>query len=290
VSQSLGFFSFLFPGLNRYIFPLPSSDRFFLAVGFTRHHTTFGASLSWLCYLLFTKGYLENSSRRDRAWYFWGALCCGVGVLFSFSRGAWLSFLVGLFIVLALLNRKWLFRGAILLSLVLGLLFFTSSSFEQRIRSFHFSENQERFELWQAAWRMFLDSPWFGQGYHSFGARFEAFTDLHVKNPQVPRDTHYMYLDFLATTGALGFTAFISFLISTFLFLKRGWLKLGATDSRRVWFTATLGGFGAFCMGGCFDRYFYMQHTLIPLLLFLSVCAASLQREAKSAPIAKHAV
>jgi O-antigen ligase len=73
-----------------------------------------------------------------------------------------------------------------------------------------------------------------------------------------------MYFEFLATSGLFGFLCFIFFLGSTFKFVNK---------SSKPWSMAALGVLISFCVGGFFDRYFDMPHTLVPILLLLGLCA-----------------
>jgi hypothetical protein len=63
VSQGLGLFHRYFPGLNRFIYPLPGNGNLFLAVGFTRHHTTFAFSQIFLFHLLLANALFPQKAK-----------------------------------------------------------------------------------------------------------------------------------------------------------------------------------------------------------------------------------
>jgi O-antigen ligase len=118
---------------------------------------------------------------------------------------------------------------------------------------------------------MFQESPWFGQGYDSFGFRIPLFSNLPLSSPGTPLDPHNMYLEFLATSGLLGFLAFLFFLGSIFRLV---WERLAVSP----WFVTSLGVLISFCVGGFFDRYFDMPHTLVPVFLLLGLCTSLSQK------------
>jgi O-antigen ligase len=178
-------------------------------------------------------------------------------------------------VVLLLVNWKKLLWGCTLFVAFFSTLFFTVSAFQKRISSLDLAANQERVELWKVGWKMFQDSPWFGQGYDSFGYRLPQFSDLHITSPSTPLDPHNMYLEFLATSGILGFLCFLLFLGASFR-LVFGKIRNSASPPQlKPWFLASAGVLTAFSVGGFFDRYFDMPHTMIPLVLMLGLCTAS---------------
>jgi O-antigen ligase len=196
------------------------------------------------------------------------------GIFFTFSRGAWFSLFVSTLFLVFISNRVLLKKS---LGICLGIFFgfyFLVPSFRQRLSTLNLEANQERLELWKVSWKMFKDSPWFGQGYDSFPFRFKLFSELLAKSPGTPVDPHNMYLEFLATSGLVGFIAFLVLLVSVLWFLKRTWGKLGDGSLQKPFFLATLGVFVSFCIGGFFDRYFNMPHTLVPLLISLGLCSS----------------
>ncbi|NBX77484.1 MAG: O-antigen ligase family protein [Proteobacteria bacterium] len=273
VSQGIGLFQTYLPGLNPYLYPLPHDSNLYLAVGFTRHHTTFGFTLLFLFHVLFAHGVLANEPR-EKVLFFLASVASVIGILFTFSRGVWLSLILSSCLVLVLVNWKRLLFMLVGLTGVLTTAFLTIPAFQTRVASFRLAENQERFALWSVCWKMFQSSPWFGQGYDSFGYRFPLFSDLHLSSPSTPLDPHNMYLEFLATSGIFGFLCFLFFLGSCFRFVLGG-AKKSDSLPRKAWFLASVGVLSSFSVGGFFDRYFDMPHTLVPTLLLLGLCTAA---------------
>jgi len=263
VTQGLGIFQHYLPNLNRYIYKLPYDTNLHLAVGFTRHHTTFGFTLLMLFHVLFAQG-LFSTELRQKLKFFVSCALCITGILFTFSRGVWVSLIFSTAAVLVLSNWRSFLKMTAFFALLFSGLYFSVPGFQQRLVSLNLSANEERFELWKTAWKMFQDSPLFGQGYDSFGYNLPRFSNLHITSPGTPLDVHNMYLEFLATSGLVGFLSFMFFLGSTFKLISK---------SSKPWSMAALGVLISFCIGGFFDRYFDMPHTLIPVLLLVGLCA-----------------
>jgi len=273
-TQGLGFFPRFLPGLNPYLYQLPGETGLYLAVGLTRHHTTFAFTLILLFHILFAHGLLMEKTKQKALFLLFSALCVA-GTLFTFSRGAWLSLVISSALVLLLVNWKKLLWGCALFVALFSTLFFTVSAFQKRISSLDLAANQERLELWKVGWKMFQDSPWFGQGYDSFGYRLPQFSDLHITSPSTPLDLHNMYLEFLATSGILGFLCFLLFLGASFRLVFSKIQNSASAPHLKPWFLASAGVLTAFSIGGFFDRYFDMPHTVIPMVLMLGLCTAS---------------
>lgn len=263
-TQSFGIFQTYLPGLNRYIYPVPHNVDMYLAAGFTRLHTTFAFTLIFLFHILLSQSLFSRDVRRKPVFMAASAFCV-VGILFTFSRGAWLALCVSAGLVFLITNFKTFFKVFFIFGVSFSLVFFAIPGFQQRVASFRIEANSERFELWKVCWKMFQDSPWFGQGYDSFGSKIALFSNLPTVSPGTPLDPHNMYLEFLATSGLIGLLCFLFFLGCIFKFLFQG-LKFNP------WFLSAFGILVSFCVGGFFDRYFNMPHTLIPVLLLVGLC------------------
>jgi O-antigen ligase len=131
-------------------------------------------------------------------------------VLYSYSRGAYLSFIAGCFVLLALRSRK---LGIVT---VIGVLLFSSVltgylpvSVQERVDSMFVEEQdrdesaQSRFDLWGLAIDEFSKSPIFGIG-------FRAFREVGPTG----QDTHNYFVKVLAEQGIIGLLVIVGLLIS----------------------------------------------------------------------------
>lgn len=141
----------------------------------------------------------------------YAALVITAGIVVTLSRGAWLATglsLVLLFGVLAMLRRYRLPAAAFLVLLTAGLIILVprNFTFQHRARQLVAADTQVRddlrFALWQPAWRMWQDHPWWGVGPAHFDARFGQYRPDKVQ--MRPDRVHNDYLNTLADWGLAG--------------------------------------------------------------------------------------
>lgn len=131
-------------------------------------------------------------------------------IIYSFSRGAYIALLLGLFFIGLAKERK------IIVLLIVFLIFwrtFVPISVTERIDMTKNEEGQleessaKRVELWGIAWQMFQESPILGKGFNTF----RTYTEW---------DTHNFYMKTLAELGILGLIAFLWLCLFAFI---SGW-------------------------------------------------------------------
>ena len=190
-------------------------------------YSHYGAFVAVILLILLAR-FIFDKSRYDRV--IWTILLgfFFIGICFSFSRGVWVSFIAAVGFMLlhkseGIQHKKILIVGgavaffAILLSIPQ-----ISGPILSRVRtiaSFSYGTNKERMIRWGTAIVMFLRHPILGCGYGSF-----AFT--HVNDPaiigtyasQFKMGAHNEYLQTLAETGLIGFSAWVWVIISFFLY------------------------------------------------------------------------
>lgn len=149
---------------------------------------------------------------------------CGYCLLFSFSRGGYLGFLVGL-ITVGLLKTRWFLVLAVVI--VVGWQTLLPESVQERItmttadaadgQRFD-SSSQERIDLWADAWNLFKRNPVTGTGFETYG---------HLGRLGYS-DTHNYYVKVLAETGVVGLLLYLFLLWKLF---RTGWaLFSGAVE------------------------------------------------------------
>lgn len=142
------------------------------------------------------------------------AFFSGLAILLSMTRGVWIGVFVALLISFMLYRRNyglWFFgltlTGVTLLSLAWPrfldrlLYAFDSSGYDS-----------ERFWLWKANWKIFLDHPLLGIGYGAYKWKLRDYYDLlGAPANQFESHAHNQYLHFLAGTGIFGLLCFLFF-------------------------------------------------------------------------------
>lgn len=157
-----------------------------------------------------------------------GTLILALGLLASWSRGAWLSFLIGMGVLVLLLPQKrW--QGIAILTLatvgfgvgvVIGiipqsifdrLLGFLSDFQVGDVRGVEITGSNfsiiERVAHWQAAVGMARDHLWQGVGFGNYEAVYDEYALLAW--PLALGHAHNYYLNLLAETGMVGLIAYL---------------------------------------------------------------------------------
>lgn len=132
--------------------------------------------------------------------------CTLVGLLYSYSRGGYLAFIVGFMVIFFKYKDSKKLVMPILLIITIGLLNLPPS-IEERFSSIQPEKGQERdesaesrFVFWDLAFANFYKSPLFGYGYHT------------AQDPRLnpfKMDTHNYFVKMLLERGLLGFITFI---------------------------------------------------------------------------------
>lgn len=270
ILQFLGIFSPLPLFGGRPPSPIPQANgMLFLATGFAFHHSPFACTMILLFHIFFARWILSMANERHLQ-YGLPIVFSSIGILCSFSRGAWIAWVVSTMLVTLMVSWRKALAAAGTLAALLVAAFATVPAFRRRVLDARPSQNEDRLELWRICFEMFKDSPLFGHGFYSFGSRYQSYTDAHLKRPHFPVEAHNMYMDLLSGTGLVGIGSF-------FYFLFR-WLKLAVDRFRanldsetRAWGLACIGMWASFVLAGIFDKQFYMTQTLVPHMFFLGI-------------------
>lgn len=168
-------------------------------------------------------------------------------LLFTYSRGGWVSFLfVGLIVTLIFYRKHKNLLVFTLLIFVAEILFLPSL----RERLFFIIEqggDADRLAIWQVAFSMFKESPIVGKGIGTFMDIFQQY-----KHTERPLYAHNCYLQILAETGLLGLISFLWFLGEI---LIRGWRKI--SRSFDLAFAGLYFGLLAFLVHSFFDTQLF---------------------------------
>jgi len=155
-------------------------------------------------------------SLRDLQWRLFFLLSTGLaawGVIYSYSRSAYLAALVGAALMGLLRSLK---LTLVLLLFLLAAPLFLPASVLDRFGMINSEQTQtdesteRRLELWTVAWERFQENPVLGTGYRSF-----------PKLNRYNMDTHNNYLKVLCELGLFGFLAFLGLFVHGF---RQGWL------------------------------------------------------------------
>ncbi len=203
--------------------------------GVPRVYALFGSANNLALYLgrvlpvLIAVTALGHSPRR---WLYFAALIpIAAAAFLTFSKGLLLISIPATLLLLALLEAR--LRRLALILFILGAIalipFLGAPRFTDLLNT-NTGTTFLRLQLWQSAWRMFVDHPWLGVGpdnflyaYRSTYALPVAWEELQLSHP------HNVFLDLLTRAGIVGFLAGIWLLVGT---LYRG-LRLLLPAQRR---------------------------------------------------------
>jgi O-antigen ligase len=114
-----------------------------------------------------------------------------------------------------------------------------------------------RSELWEVAWRMFLDAPLLGHGPHTF-----------VLFHKVPW-SHNLYLQVLAEQGIIGLVTLVALLVYG---LSTAWkIRSAARDDIRYLSAGACGSMIGFCLSSAIELSLLRQWVIVVLFLLLGV-------------------
>ncbi|MCY4524947.1 MAG: O-antigen ligase family protein, partial [Halobacteriovoraceae bacterium] len=141
-----------------------------------------------------------------------------LGLFFSFCRGAWIGFIISIPFFFFKKNRKLFYMCFIIMGIIVPLSFFSTKIQETFLKPNRIQSVQERFFLWQAALKAFQESPFLGKGYLNFeGQSTRIKKDYNIPSQKFSGHAHNNYMEFLASTGLIGFLMLFLFHIFWFL-------------------------------------------------------------------------
>jgi len=220
----LAFFQFIYQGsvFNNYLFfgeqpyslstPQISVKNMFgnavvPAYGTFRHPNAFGGYLSILTLFVFSSLNFSNFRRNG---FYKISVCAGlIGLFFTLSRSAWVSFLFGALFVF--LIRK-LGKKGVLVSLVLTFVISLSTLFTLNFSKYIESNSlQTRTRLQTTAFNMIRNNFLYGVGLNNFTVRLAQYEDKFAL-PRFVQPVHNIFILVLAEGGIFFFLLFISIL------------------------------------------------------------------------------
>jgi putative inorganic carbon (HCO3(-)) transporter len=210
------------------------------------------------------------------AFFIFSAVC----LLYSYSRGGYVAFLLGVIVIFA----KFKNRNKIIVPLLLAVIFGLANlpkSVSERFSTIDAEEGdrdasaQSRFVFWAIAFDKFLERPVFGFGYHTA-------QDKRI-NPH-EMDTHNYYVKMLVERGLVGFITFLALLRIIWNLAKR---NLNWSENDPIQYGLILGLLGAIlalAMGNMFgDRFsHYPISTCLWVFIGLVSIIESMRIEVKN--------
>lgn len=232
---------------------------------FFKDHTSYGAILAFFIPICLSAVSLPGYSRTRKGIAFVLLLLLSLGLVFSYTRAAWLSLIgaAGMFVVLRFRIPAWVIAALLLVGG--GVLWVereqitialernreeSSDDMGQHVRSISNissdASNLERINRWNSALRMFAEKPIFGWGpgtYMFQYAPFQAAEDRTIisTNFGLNGNAHSEYLGPLAEQGVFGMLLMIALVVVTTITMLRLYARMPAGADRRLLLAAFLG-------------------------------------------------
>lgn len=204
---------------------------------FYKDHTSYGAAIAMFFPLVIGTFFKPDLSPQKRAGVGLVLAIIVVGLIFSYTRAAWLSLVgaLGVFIIMKLRIKFWIVFTA-MITLAAGYIVFqddiirelernrqdSSENFAEHIQSMTNvstdASNLERLNRWSSAWRMFEERPIMGWGPGTYMFQYAPFqkhseTTIISTNFGDAGNAHSEYLGPLCESGVIGLASFLLILI-----------------------------------------------------------------------------
>ena len=220
----------------------------------------FAAFCVTMAVILFALLIATKTSRKWKLLLLGGLACMIIGVLYAYSRTAYIALILGLVTVILAWRGRWKLMLPLLLAAMLAPAMLPTSVV-QRFDSTTVDAGQRdestemRFEFWKIAWDNFLSHPVAGTGFQSF---------RHPEINPYQMDTHNVYLRTLSEGGVIGGVLLLGLLFSILHTARR---ELSAAPSGSWRYALALGLVGAW-MGMICGNLFGDRFTYYPVIAY----------------------
>jgi O-antigen ligase len=233
------FYGYSFEGVKQTLYP------------FFRNHVNYSAMLVCLLAVLWAFQKLTPSTQPNYKWIIAGLVIGLIGLILSYSRGAWLAFIMGL-IIFFVVKRRWMVQFWVLLIFSVVLVFswlvfdhqylqfapdhdhtIFHTDFSEHLKAtvtFKDVSNAERFYRWVAGIKMIAAKPVTGFGPNNFYQYYKAYASEEFKtwvsnNPD-HSTVHNYFLLLALQQGIPGLMLFLVLLIILMLRLQNLYHRL----------------------------------------------------------------
>jgi O-antigen ligase len=135
-------------------------------------------------------------------------------IFLTFTRAAWMAAMASTLSILALTNRRYFVRTAIVFVVMISALYTSFSSFSNRVNSVfdsNYVANENRIYLWKANIDIFKEHPLFGLGFDENRKQIDTYLQPYNKPNVMRNHPHSTYINFLAGLGLFGLGFFLLF-------------------------------------------------------------------------------
>lgn len=271
---------------------------------FYNDHTSYGAMLAMFIPPLFLFSFSKETTKQVQYAAFFMLLLFLTGLVFSYTRAAWVSMIgaAGVFIIYLLRIRivplllmigtvimfLFVYQTDIMIALQSGRHKNTENrNIEQRIQSIANittdASNTERLNRWASAIRMFREKPFFGWGpgtYQFQYAPFQLSSEMTVISTRSGErgNAHSEYIGPLAESGVMGLLTMIGIVITTLF--TAGRLIYFSKNKHVKWFAMAITiGLITYFLHGFLNNFLDTDKASAPFWGFIAMLVAMDIRE-----------
>jgi len=232
---------------------------------FYKDHTSYGAILAFYIPPIITMTFFKANSTRKKFAFGTILFILFLGIIFSYSRAAWVSLIAafGIWTIIKLRIKLWVIvSGVVVLGIFIALLGpgiardlksnkqDSSTNFTKHIQSISNvstdASNLERLNRWNCAIRMFKQKPFFGWGPGTYMFNYAPFQISSEKtiistNMGNKGNAHSEYLGPLSEQGVFGTLFYLLIIIATIATGIRVIKKTKSYELRSLGFAALMG-------------------------------------------------
>ncbi len=261
---------------------------------FFKDHTSYGAIIAFFLPFLVAAPFMPGSSRTLRGYAFLMLLLFTAGLIFSYTRAAWVS-LVGALAMLAVLRLRIPVWVLLLVTVSGGVVYAinaerimvemernreeSSDDLGEHVQSISNissdASNLERLNRWNSALRMWQDRPLFGWGpgtYMFQYAPFQASEDRTIisTNFGTGGNAHSEYLGPLAEQGAPGMLLMVLLVVVTLWTAMRLYPRMPRGRDRAMLVAAIL-GLVTYYLHGALNNFLDTDKAAVPFWMFTAL-------------------
>ncbi len=226
----------------------------------------FASVIFVICFWLIVS--LIRKQKKKSVWtYVLGAMSVltFLAILFTYSRTGYLSFGVSA-VLFFLIEKKYKLLLIILGLFIVGILAIPKNYQSEGVNLLRTASVYSRLESFQTAQTIIIENPILGVGFNAYRYAQERYTDepnLTISHAGAGVSNSYLFV--LATTGIVGFTAFI-YAITRLVNELRKILK-----KDQVFGSTIIAVFGGILAGSFVENIFFYSFVLIALFILLGI-------------------
>ena len=253
IAQSFWGIDLVRPAGEKAIIPYYGAEGRYLPIGTFCHHLTYAHLYQFVFLFILTFAVRHLKDRRHLVVTVPASIVVGLSLLFSYSRGVWVSITVGaLLIVVLSWGKRW---GVVALAgiAVAAMVISRDGSLGDRLESITSEQaNAERLTIYRIHWDAIRDHPVYGIGPGRYQQVMPPYYDRYEHTEDMPIvHAHNDFLQVWLNAGLIGLFGFIWLNVA---FLRRVWVHVRSRSFRTPFggtiLVASFAGVVAFLISG----------------------------------------